>query len=303
MHVRVLVLAACSLIAAAGYGMAQAPAATPPSTWSADLAQLRQAARMMPGARPIRVNVWKFAESRRTKNFAVKGEPAQPSVQARTVFQVVYPDGYAMVDSGMDLQIHKTFGRGVEEPYFADANEQVQKALQGARFIVMTHEHGDHVAGVVRTPHVEAIARKTILTRTQAQTLLTKPQMPEIGLTEADLARYRVVDYDMYMALAPGMALVKAAGHTPGSQMVFIAPQSGPEILLIGDATWHMDGVRMMRGKDAPWITEDTTAVMRQLAWLNGLLREPDLQIVASHDDDQHKELVAKKILGASLEP
>jgi len=283
-------------------GEAGAQAAAPPA-WTADLAQLRQVARLIPGPRPLRVNVWKFAESRRTKNFAVKGEPAQPSVQARTVFQVMYPDGYIMVDSGMDLQVHKTFGRGVEEPYSAEANELVQKALRGARLIVLTHEHGDHIAGVIRTTASSEIASRTILTRTQAQTLLTKPQMPEIALKEADLVRYRVIDYDKYMPLAPGIALVKAAGHTPGSQMVFVAPQDGPEILLIGDATWHMDGVRLMKGKDAPWVTEDPDAVMAQLTWLNGLLREPNLQIVASHDEEQHKELVAKKILGGTLEP
>ena len=54
----------------------------------------------------------KFAESHRTKNFSVKGAPAEPSVQARTVFQVVYADGYVMVDSGMDQQVHSFFGRG-----------------------------------------------------------------------------------------------------------------------------------------------------------------------------------------------
>jgi len=41
----------------------------------------------------------------------------------------------------------------------------------------------------------------------------------------------------------------------------------------IGDATWHMDGVRLVRGKDAPWVTEDEGAVLDQLGWLNQLAR------------------------------
>ena len=94
-----------------------------------------------------------MAESHRTKNFSVKGEPATPSVQARTVFQVVYPDGYVMVDAGMDEPMHKQIGRGAEgEPYFAEQAQQVDKALRGARSIVFTHEHGDHITGVIRTP-------------------------------------------------------------------------------------------------------------------------------------------------------
>src|SRR5215475_16051876 len=79
--------------------------------WTASIDQIRQAARMIPGKAPLRINVLKFAESRRTKNFSVKGAPKDPSIQARTAFQVVYRDGTIMVDSGMDLQVHKFFGR------------------------------------------------------------------------------------------------------------------------------------------------------------------------------------------------
>jgi hypothetical protein len=48
---------------------------------------------------------------------------------------------------------------------------------------------------------------------------------------------------------------------------------------------------------------EDTTAVNEQLKWLNGLsTSERNLVIIASHDDELHKELEAKKLLGAKLE-
>jgi hypothetical protein len=85
--------------------------------------------------------------------------------------------------------------------------------------------------------------------------------------------------------------------------MMFITLDSGREYLLIGDAAWHMDSVRKVTGKDAPWIVEDTSAVNDQLKWLNGLYNsEKNLVIIASHDDDEQKELVAKKLLGGRLE-
>src|SRR6266446_1117425 len=90
-----------------------------PADWTADLDQIRQTARLIPGRAPLRINVLKFAESRRAKKFSVKGAPDEPSVQARTAFQIVYGDGYVMVDSGMDQQVHNFFGRGVVEPYDA----------------------------------------------------------------------------------------------------------------------------------------------------------------------------------------
>src|SRR5438105_12149003 len=157
----------CFALALSGLpAFAQAPA------FSADIKDVRHVASLIPGAKPLRINVLKFAESRRTKNFSIKGAPQEPSIQARTAFQIVYPDGTIMVDSGMDLQVHKFFGRGQEEPYFADAAARVEKAVRAARIIVMTHEHGDHVAGVIRTPFFAEIAPKAVLTRTQVDTLL-----------------------------------------------------------------------------------------------------------------------------------
>jgi len=278
--------------------------APPAAGWSADIGEIRRVATFVPGRKPLRINVLKFAESHRTKNFSVKGAQATPSVQARTVFQVVYADGYVMVDAGMDEPMHRQIGRGAEgEPYFAGQAQEVNKALRGARAIVFTHEHGDHVTGVIRSPYLAELVPKTILTRAQVNTLENRPQFPDMKITDEQAQRYHIVDYDRVMAFAPGWTLIKAAGHTPGSQMMFITLDSGREYLLIGDAAWHMDGVRTVTGKDAPWIVEDTAAVSEQLKWLNGLsTSERNLVIVASHDDEEHKDLVAKKLLGGKLE-
>lgn len=271
--------------------------------WTADIARIRQASRLVPGPRPLRLNVLKFAESRRSMNFSVKGAPATPSVQARTAFQVVYPGSFVMVDAGMDRDVHRFFGRGIEEPYDDAAAMLLARAVEDAQLIVVTHEHGDHVAGVIRSPNAASLAPKTILTRAQVDILRTRPQMPEIRLTDEAARRYVVVDYDRYLPVAPGLVLIKAAGHTPGSQMVYVALESGREYLLIGDATWHMDGVRLIRGKDAPWITEDEPAVLEQLGWLNQLARTaPGLLVVASHDEEQHAELVRAGLLSPRLD-
>jgi glyoxylase-like metal-dependent hydrolase (beta-lactamase superfamily II) len=295
-----LLLVACAVLAS----FAQSPKnqATSPS-WTAGLDQIRQVAGMIPGRRALRINVLKFAESRRSKKFSVQGAADEPSVQARTVFQIVFADGTVMVDSGMDEQVHRFFGRGVVEPYYPDAAKEVERALRGARAIIITHEHGDHVAGVIRTPLVTELAPKTLLTRAQVQVLETEPQMPEIKITPEMASRYNVTDYDKYLPFGAGIALIKAPGHTPGSQMVYVALESGREYLFIGDTAWHMDSVRLIKGKAAPWIQEDDEVILAQLKWLNELYRtEKNLFIVASHDEEERKELVSKGILGDGLE-
>jgi glyoxylase-like metal-dependent hydrolase (beta-lactamase superfamily II) len=295
-----VVLAASAVLASFAQSVQNQPAH---SAWSVQLDQIRRVAGMIPGRRALRVNVLKFAESRRSKKFSVQGAPDEPSVQARTVFQVVYADGTLMIDSGMDEQVHRFFGRGVIEPYDSDAAKQVERALRNARAIIITHEHGDHVGGVIRTSFLDELAPKTLLTRAQVEALETNPQMPEIKITPDMTSRYNVVDYEKYLPFGPGLALIKAPGHTPGSQIVYVALESGREYLFIADTAWHMDGVRLIKGKDAPWIQEEGAALLAQLKWLNELYRtEKNLFIVASHDDEEHKELIARGVLGDGLE-
>jgi len=295
-----VVLAASAVLASFAQSVQNQPAH---SAWSVQLDQIRRVAGMIPGRRALRVNVLKFAESRRSKKFSVQGAPDEPSVQARTVFQVVFADGTVMIDSGMDEQVHRFFGRGVIEPYYPDAARQVGRALRSARAIIITHEHGDHVAGVIRTPFVAELAPKTLLTRAQIQALESDPQMPEIKITPDMASRYNVVEYEKFLPFGPGVTLIKAPGHTPGSQMVYVALESGREYLFIGDTAWHMDGVRLIKGKDAPWIQEDQAALLAQLEWLNELYRtEKNVFIIASHDDEERKELIAKGVLGDGLE-
>jgi len=258
---------------------------------------------MIPGARALRVNVIKFAESRRTKNFAVKGQPAEPSVQARTAYQIVFADRTIMVDTGMDLATHKFFGRGVEEPYFPEQEARVAQALLRAKAIIVTHEHGDHIAGLIKSPDFAELAPKAVLTQAQVETLLKAPQIPELKPTVEMASRLRVVDYTATMAFAPGVVLIKAPGHTPGSQMIYVALQSGKELLLAGDVAWHMDGVRLNTGKDAPWIKEPAELMVAELDWLNVLSRtEKNLSIVISHDDEQRRTYIEQGVLGDGFE-
>ena len=64
-----------------------------------------------------------------------------------------------------------------------------------------------------------------------------------------------------------------------------------------------MDGVRQMKGKDAPWIVEDQNAVLDQLRWLNQLSRtDSRLVVVASHDEEQHADLVKQGLLSNRLD-
>lgn len=251
------------------------------------LRQLRYAATTVPGALPTELRYITVAESHRPRRIVLDGGSDEPYVQARTAFQLVYDDSTVMIDAGMDEEVHRTFGMGAVEPYWPERNAAVQAALEAASLIVITHEHGDHVAGVIRSPNRRAIAAHTVLTKAQVETLVLAPQSPQIRLTPAQAAEYLVIDYALFHPVAPGVVLVKAPGHTPGHQMVFARLASGAEYLLSADVTWALDGIANMTQRPQTTsnrIREDRGALELQIRWLKMLLNTSGVVVVPSHD-------------------
>ncbi len=273
--------------------------------YSADLLpRVRRAAATIPGAQPSRINYVKLAESHRPMADVIDGGSKENYISARTAFQVVYPSGWVMIDSGMDQAVHKFFGFGREEPYWPERNAAVQEALRKATLVVITHEHGDHVAGVIRSDSRKEIAAKTMLTREQVRTLTLYPQLPDIRLTPETARDYIVVDYEIYLPVAPGIVLIKAPGHTPGHQMVYVRLDSGREYLFIGDVGWTLDSVTQLKLRPAITmrrINEYAPALMHQLRWIKDVMDQERLIVIPSHDDKLLQDLAAKQLIGEQL--
>ena len=167
--------------------------------------------------------------------------------------------------------------------------------------MVVTHEHGDHVAGVIRSDWRKEIAAKTLLTREQVRTLTSSPQMPEIGLTPEAARDYIVIDYESYLPVAPGIVLIKAPGHTPGHQMVYARLDSGREYLFIGDVAWTLAGVTESKLRPAATmqrINEYAPAIMHELRWVKEVMDQEKLIVIPSHDDTLLQDLAAKQVIG-----
>jgi glyoxylase-like metal-dependent hydrolase (beta-lactamase superfamily II) len=268
------------------------------------LDKLRSAATRVPGEAPREIRYVKVAESHRRRADVLEGGSEQPYVLARTSFQVLYPEGWIMIDAGMDRQVHRFFGRDREEPYWQERNDALQRALAGAGLIVITHEHGDHVAGVIRTSRREEIAPHTILTKDQVRTLTLAPQMPEIRLDPDLASEYLVIDYALYYPVAPGVVLLKSPGHTPGHQMVYVRTEAGREYVFSGDVSWSMDGITGLTQKppaQSERIKEDRKAIGHQLRWLKSVMNEEGVIVVPSHDETRLASLESRGLLERGL--
>ena len=271
--------------------------------FAADLGAIRRLANLLPGRRPLAVNGIRVAASIRSRKFVIEGGDDTPVTMPRTAFQVVYADGTVMIDSGLDKETHDSFSTpDKREPYFPDQFAKLRRALDDARTIVLSHFHADHIAGVTQAGNFIELAAKTVVAVDTARLMVDNPHRPHLKLAPEQAARFVILDFPQYYPVAPGMVLIKARGHSPDHQMVYIALESGREILHGVDVGWVLDNIREIKGKAAPWVKEDVPAVMGQLRWLNHILRhEPNITLLVTHDGAAFNAAVESGTIGGEL--
>ncbi len=267
-----------------------------------NIKKLRELSYVIPGELPIQINVEKIAETIRPASVVVKGDsPDKKMTLARTVYQVEYMNGAIMLDSGMDLETHKTFGK-TPEPYFPERFELVKKALSQANLIVLTHYHADHVAGVIRSESLEELAPKTWVSELTADLLVNKPHKSTTVVEKVQVEKFLIAKDREYIPIAPGIVLFMAPGHTPDSKMLYIRLANGREYIHSVDSGWSMENIEKEIMKNASWVSENEQQLLTQYVWLNNLKKEEkDIIILCTHDDVQYRQFTENGLLGNGL--
>jgi glyoxylase-like metal-dependent hydrolase (beta-lactamase superfamily II) len=269
------------------------------SDYVLDLGEIRRLASSIPGAAPTAVNHEQVAEASLPEGavFATRSLRT-PHPMTHGAYQVVYPDGFILIDSAFDADALHVMNPGVA--FSTDAWAAIQRALAEAKQIVITHEHPDHIGGIARFAEPDKLVGRLVLNKEQ---LGNAPALSMVKFPDSLAKAVTPIAYERYYALAPGVVLVRAPGHTPGSQLVYVRLESGRELLFIGDVAWHMDQLKELwyrpRLVTDLFIHENRDQVLAEFRTLHDLAqREPALVLVVSHDVDERKDLIAKGVLG-----
>ena len=271
-----------------------APSVPGQSDFELDIDQVRRLALSQPGL-PVDLESRRVGAGFLPHMFVVAGEGFSFYSFDTYSYRILYKNDHGVIDIVSDEATIKRLS--LDYDFDQRAFEKMLDTLAQARFIAATHEHYDHVTGLLHSKDFGEISKKVHFTREQLQS----EEIVIAGYKKSHLESLKPLDYEKLHLLAPGVVLIKAPSHTKGSQMVYIQTEKGQEFLLVGDIAWSRDNIDKLKPHPrliSYALKEDMAKNLSLLRFLHDLKEtHPMIFQVVAHSKEQMDEYYEKGLI------
>ncbi len=229
-------------------------------------------------------------------------DPGARYVMSHPAFVLEWRDGRIfLLDLGMDRETALGLGRNLEWlggagpiAFHASAAERLGDAVHRVRGLAFTHLHTDHTSGIAELCQARSAPLRLVQTSRQAERANYTTRPGRAQLEAAGCLEPEILEGSALMAVAgfPGLAVVAAGGHTPGSQIFVAHVRAGRAVrtwIFTGDVVNHLDGVRSNLPKPHLYslflVPESTARLERLRVWLRELAQTHGASLLVSHDE------------------
>ncbi|MCP4003122.1 MAG: MBL fold metallo-hydrolase [bacterium] len=230
--------------------------------------------------------------------------PDEPYVMSHSAFALTWPDGRIfLIDAGLDAASAPGFGAPIEllsggDPieFRASARDLLGERVSSLAGLAFTHLHADHTAGLTELCETLPGRLRLIQTRTQATELNFTTRGSHAQVSSAACARHEIIEGDAPQTVArfPGLLVLPAGGHTPGSTVFIAHVRTGDgmrSFVLLGDIVNHIDGLTWNLPKPHLYsrfvVPESTERLEKLRVFLRRLVTEHGAIPLVSHDENQ----------------
>lgn len=255
--------------------------------------------------RPIRLSIINTASQTMPRSAVLEREsdprPNEPYVMSHPSFVLEWADGrMLLIDTGMDRAQVVSFGWPLEtfasavpiQPMLSVA-ERLGEERKRLQAVIFSHLHTDHTGGILELCRNNVNKVRVFMSEAQRErpNHTTKPGLQY--LREAGCVSEESLTPAPLMAVNgfPGVYVVAAGGHTPGSQLIIahVKVDSGLRTYaFVGDIVNNIDGIRADIPKPYLYrllvVPEDDERQAELRHFLRGLEADNGVTLVVAHD-------------------
>jgi len=211
-----------------------------------------------------------------------------------------WPDGKSfLIDTGMNKTEAIAFGKPFEllgadsTRTYGALEKQLDSAVNNIRGVGFTHLHSDHTAGIGRICAAMASPATIYQTRYQKhlQNLHTRAGQALVDKSSCNKRELGSATIKPVPGF-PGLFVIAAGGHTPGSTL-FVTRLEGKTWIFAGDITYAMSDIHSNRDKGFMYsnllVPEDVEILRDWRLWLKAQDDRSGVQVLVAHDIDAYR--------------